>query len=71
MTKAGHLVGGHRLWSNLERDGIRQVKMPKTCLMMSTPRKPGSASDGEEWQTAQHGIPMTSSGLKAKEEEYA
>lgn len=30
-----------------------------------------TASDGEEWQTAQHGIPMTSSGLKAKEEEYA
>ncbi|KAK3871096.1 hypothetical protein Pcinc_023742 [Petrolisthes cinctipes] len=38
MAKASHLVGGNRLWSSLERDGLRQVQMPKTRHMMYIPR---------------------------------
>ena len=27
-TKAGHLDGGHRLWSDMERDGLRHATLP-------------------------------------------
>ena len=29
-TKASHLDGGHRLWSGMERDGLRHATLPKT-----------------------------------------
>lgn len=35
-TKASHLVGGHRLWRKLERDGTRQLKKSTTRHMTST-----------------------------------
>ena len=28
-TKASHLDGGHRLWSGMERDGLRRATLPK------------------------------------------
>lgn len=73
--KVSHLVGRHQLWSNLEMDGHHQVKMPKSCYMMRTPRNHSWGSkfghpiiaDGGEWWTAQHiGAPMTPSGVKGK-----
>ena len=35
-TKAGHLDGGHRLWSGMERDGLRHATLPKTHHMKMT-----------------------------------
>ena len=32
-TKASHLDGGHRLWSGMERDGLRHTTLPKTLHM--------------------------------------
>ena len=32
-TKAIHLDGGHRLWSGMERDGLRHATLPKTYHM--------------------------------------
>lgn len=38
-TKTNHLDRGYLLWSNLESDGVRQVKTLKTHHMMSTKKK--------------------------------
>ena len=35
-TKASHLDGGHRLWSGMERDGLRHATLPKTHHMKMT-----------------------------------
>ena len=35
-TKASHLDGGHRLWSGMERDGLRHATLPKTHRMKTT-----------------------------------
>ena len=35
-TKASHLDGGHRLWSGMERDGLRHATLPKTRYMKMT-----------------------------------
>ena len=35
-TKASHLDGGHRLWSGMERDGLRRATLPKTHHMEMT-----------------------------------
>ena len=35
-TKASHLDGGHRLWSCMERDGLRHATLPKTHHMKMT-----------------------------------
>ena len=35
-TKTSHLDGGHRLWSGMERDGLRHVTLPKTNYMKMT-----------------------------------
>ena len=35
-TKASHLDGGHRLWSAMERDGLRHATLPKTHHMKIT-----------------------------------
>ena len=34
--KASHLDGGHRLWSGMERDGLRHATLPKTHHMKMT-----------------------------------
>ena len=34
--KANHLNGGHRLWSGMERDGLRHATLPKTHYMKMT-----------------------------------
>lgn len=31
VTKASLQIGGHRLWFDLERDGLRQVYLAKIC----------------------------------------
>ena len=35
-TKASHLDGGHRLWSGMERDGLRHATLPKMHHMYMT-----------------------------------
>ena len=35
-TKASHLDGGHRLWSGMERDGLRHATLAKTHHMKMT-----------------------------------
>ena len=35
-TKASHPDGGHRLWSGMERDGLRHATLPKTHHMKMT-----------------------------------
>ena len=35
-TKASHLDGGHRLWSGMERDGLRHATLPRTHHMKMT-----------------------------------
>ena len=35
-TKASHLDGGRRLWSGMERDGLRHAALPKTHHMKMT-----------------------------------
>ena len=35
-TKASHLDGGHRLWSGMERDGLRHATLLKTHHMKMT-----------------------------------
>ena len=35
-TKASHLDGGHRLWSGMERDGLRHAILTKTHHMKMT-----------------------------------
>ena len=35
-TKASHLDGGHRLWSGMERDGLRHATLPETHHMKTT-----------------------------------
>ena len=35
-TKANHLDGGHRLWSGMERDGLRHETLPKTHYIKMT-----------------------------------
>ena len=35
-TKVSHLDGGHRLWSGMERDGLRHATLPKTHHMKMT-----------------------------------
>ena len=48
-TKASHLDGGHRLWSGMERDGLRHITLPKTRYMemtTTTQSKPARSSPG-------------------------
>ena len=35
-TKASHLDGEHRLWSGMERDGLRDATLPNTHRMKMT-----------------------------------
>lgn len=78
-TKVSHLVGGHQLWSNLERDEFYEFKAPKTNHMMDKLKKHFwwpklwhmTVSDGKEWWTAQHiGTPMTPSMVKGERSKF-
>ena len=47
--KESHLDGGHRLWSGMERDGLRHATLPKTHHMKmttTTPSIPARSSPG-------------------------
>ena len=48
-TRASHLVGGFRLWSGMERDGLRHATLPKIHLNDMTTKKnaiPARSSPG-------------------------
>ena len=52
-TKASHLDGGHRLWSGIERDGLRHATLPKTHYMkMTTTTQPIPARSSPGTRTA-------------------
>ena len=52
-TKASHLIGGHRLWSGMERDGLRHATLPKTHHMkMTTTTQPIPARSSPGTRTA-------------------
>lgn len=74
-TKASHLTGVHRLWSNLEMDVLCQVKMCKIRHKRKKLRnhlwRPRlwnmSVTDGGEWWTSQDvGTLTTPSGVKGE-----
>lgn len=64
-TKASHQVERYRMWSNLERNGLRQVK---TTKIVSTPKNYSGTDGGEWWSSQNVATPMIK---KKKEKEEA
>lgn len=46
LTKASHLVGGHQLWSGLERDGLRQASIASDTPHVNSQPIPDRSSSG-------------------------